>query len=59
MGEDGIFFMTYDDFCDYFNDVNFCHLLNKPTYEVETFKPDTKNGNIYKLNVKNTDEYII
>ena len=32
MGEDGIFFMDYSDFCEYFNDINFCELLEKPTY---------------------------
>ena len=59
MGEEGIFFIFYEDFCDYFNDINFCHLLEKPTYEVENFKPDSKHGNYYKINVKTTEEYII
>lgn len=59
MGEDGIFYMDYEDFCDFFNEINFCHLLEKPTYEVEEFKPDGKHGTIYMFNVKNEDDYII
>ena len=59
MGEDGIFFMTFEDFCEYFNEINFCNLLEKPNYEVETFTPDSKNGNIHVLNVKTEGDYMI
>ena len=27
---DGMFFMHYSDFCDYFNEVHFCNMLEKP-----------------------------
>ena len=59
MGDEGVFYIEYEEFCDYFNDVNFCHLLDKPTYEVETFEPDAVHGEIFMFNVKVAGFYII
>lgn len=44
--------MQYEDFCENFNEINFCNLLENPKYEVEEFEPDGKHGSIYMFNVK-------
>lgn len=49
---DGLFYMLYEDFCHYFNEVHFCYMLEKAIYEVEPMYADGKHGSIFTLNVK-------
>lgn len=55
MGNDGVFFMKYEDFCQYFNEVNVCHLMEKSAYEVEEMYADAKDGTYFMFNVKEED----
>ena len=59
-GNDGIFFMTYEDFCHYFNEVHLCYLLDNPKYEVEPIPINKKNnGSLFTFIVREPNEYMI
>ena len=59
IANDGVFLIEYDDFCEYFNEVHFCNLEERPKYESEPLYCDKKHGTIYTFTVKKDDDYII
>ena len=51
--------MRFEDFSDYFNEVNLCYLVNNPKYESEKMKCDKKHGTVYELTIHSSDDYCI
>ena len=49
---DGIFFMTYPDFCKYFSQTHFCLLHRNGNYICEDLFPNGKNGNLFTFEIE-------
>ena len=55
--DDGIFFITYQDFCKYFSQAHFCLLQANGNYISEELFTNKKNGSIYVVDVEKGGEY--
>jgi hypothetical protein len=54
---DGIFYITYHDFCKYFSQIHFCMMHSNGNYISEELYTNGKNGSIFCLTVERTGEY--
>lgn len=58
LGNDGIFFITYTDFCRYFSQVHFCLLEKNGNYLSEPLYCDKKHATLYNIEIHKSAEYI-
>ena len=49
---DGIFYITYQDFCKYFSQTHFCLLQPHSNYISEELFTNKKNGSVYTFDVE-------
>lgn len=47
----GVFYMTFNDFCDYFKQIHYCLLFKNCNYISEPIFCDKKHGKIYEVEV--------
>lgn len=48
---DGVFCMTFEDFCKYFSQLHFCMIEEHPNYFSENLSLNGKNGSVFTLEV--------
>lgn len=55
---DGIFFISYEDFCKYFSEVHFCLLEPNGNYLSEKLFLNKKNASIFEFSIEKEGSYI-
>ena len=59
MSNDGVFYMTFRDYCIYFSETQICEMEESSKYIYQAFTPAKKRGAMWKLEVKKEDDYVV